>query len=78
VVGLNNQFLDGIANAYPGMADDIAELRAAAAMVMAPKDDDVPLDPDEVDEFGLPCDRPSVGASLRPVGDTPDLPTDPP
>lgn len=59
VVGLNNELLDGVARAYPAMEDDIAELRAAAAMMMAPDDSEIRpepggLDPDEVDEFGLP------------------------
>lgn len=63
VVGLNNSFLDWVVERYPGMADDIAELRAAAAMAMAPKDEP---EPDDLDAFGLPPVRQEV------------LPTDPP
>jgi hypothetical protein len=71
VVGLNNLFLDWVVGRYPAMADDIAELRAAAAMAMMPKDDedapDGPFDGDEDrDAFGLPPERGEA------------LPTDPP
>jgi hypothetical protein len=66
VVGLNNRLLDSVVRAYPAFSDDVAELRAAAAMAMAPKDDPEP-GPEDLDEFGLPPVRPA---------DT-DLPTDP-
>lgn len=69
VVGLNNSFLDWVVERYPGMADDIADLRAAAAMAMVPPDPDPDPEPEDLDEFGLPpLDRP----------DPEVLPTDPP
>lgn len=60
VVGMNYKLLDGLVKAYPAMADDIAEMRAAAVMAadgVAPDPDPDP-DPGE-DDF--PGDMPSSG-----------------
>jgi hypothetical protein len=38
VVGLNNQLLDDIAEHIPELADEVAELRAAAAEALTPKE----------------------------------------
>jgi hypothetical protein len=46
VVGLNNALLDDIAEHIPELADEVSELRAAAAEAMAPKDN---LEPDPTD-----------------------------
>ena len=61
VVAMNNSLLDQIAEKMPELADEVAELRSAAAEALAPDDDGVEpsgvggaLDPEEVDEFGLP------------------------
>lgn len=63
VVGLNNALLDAVVNAYPAMQDDIAELRAAAAMALAPDYVDPNAEPDNfVQEFlgedDFPGDKP--------------------
>jgi hypothetical protein len=76
VIALNCELLDQIATHIPELAEEISELRSAAAEAMAPKDD--PLDPDDLDEFGLPPVRALGQAELGPKGDTTDLPTDPP
>jgi len=61
VVGMNVALLDQIAEKMPELAGEVAELRSAAAEALAPDDDGVEpsgvggaLDPEEVDEFGLP------------------------
>jgi hypothetical protein len=85
VVGMNNDLLDLIAEKMPQLADEVSELRAAAAEAMA---GDAPgafdPDPDDLDEFGLPSDQASLGRTLHPVAEVSDqaslgrLPTDPP
>jgi hypothetical protein len=67
VVGMNCDLLDLVAERMPELAEEVAQLRAAAAEALAPRDE--PPDPDDLDAFGLP--------PIRPVGDTTDLPTDP-
>jgi hypothetical protein len=39
-VSMNNKLLDRIAEVVPDMADEVSELRAAAAEALAPKDED--------------------------------------
>lgn len=47
VVRLNNEILDEIASRVPALADEIANLRAAAAEAMLPKDEDEDQTPDQ-------------------------------
>jgi len=63
VVRLNNGILDQIATKFPDLAEEISELRAEAAMALAPPDE--PSDGfaaefvNHVDEDDVPDDRPS-------------------
>jgi hypothetical protein len=68
VVALNVGLLDTIAEKLPELAGEVSELRAAAAEALAGDTEPGALDPEELDEFGLPpLDRP----------DPEVLPTDP-
>jgi hypothetical protein len=46
IVSMNNKLLDRIAEVVPDMADEVSELRAAAAEALAPKDEDETQEPD--------------------------------
>jgi hypothetical protein len=62
VVGLNNQLLDDIAEHIPELADEVSELRAAAAEALKPKDEDETQDTfvrDFVNGDTFPGDRPN-------------------
>jgi hypothetical protein len=69
IVSMNNKLLDRIAEVVPDMADEVSELRAAAAEALKPADEDETQDTfvsrfingDDPDPDDFPGDRPSAG-----------------
>jgi hypothetical protein len=69
IVSMNNKLLDRIAEVVPDMADEVSELRAAAAEALKPADEDETQDTfvsrfvngDDPEPSDFPGDRPSAG-----------------